>query len=254
MDNPEFPWYDINVRHALMMGVDLQTIADTFYSGEADIYHYPTDPGPESVDYRVPMDELPADVQELYTYQPEKAKQLLEAAGYGDGFTLELVCRVQDIDLLSIFKDYWEKIGVNLVIDAKEYAIWNSMVRSRSYKHSVLSSTATHVAFDLVDLIDPADSINNRCLVKCDECIKAYEEIWGTLDWDEQCRIFKDLTPYILEQAWEIPTPGYYWYTVWQPWLKNYHGEYSVGNSSDNNWGKWVWIDQDLKEEMTGNR
>ena len=52
-----------------------------------------------------------------------------------------------------------------------------------------------------------------------------------------------------------LPTPvgeGFWW-----PWLKGYHGETDLGWPDETGWGeipKYLWIDQDLKYEMTGRR
>jgi len=44
-------------------------------------------------------------------------------------------------------------------------------------------------------------------------------------------------------------------YTLWNPWLKNYNGEYCLGYTKF--WTsvhRYGWIDQDMKFEMTGKR
>ena len=80
-----------------------------------------------------------------------------------------------------------------------------------------------------------------------------HDQIWAEyLDWNKRCQLYKDGGVYILEHCWMIPCPQPYNYTMWQPWLKNYHGEMSVGNTTQYNWPIWVWIDEDLKEEMIG--
>ena len=61
---------------------------------------------------------------------------------------------------------------------------------------------------------------------------------------------FKELMRYVYEQAWAIPyfeTPGS---NGWWPWLKNYHGEESMGFWNAPNWVNWAWVDKDLKKSM----
>ncbi len=41
---------------------------------------------------------------------------------------------------------------------------------------------------------------------------------------------------------------------LWQPWVKHYSGEYQVGYYDSYMYVPYIWIDQDLKEEMTGMR
>jgi len=61
------------------------------------------------------------------------------------------------------------------------------------------------------------------------------------------------LAPYLMENAFMIPVPSPYIYTVWRPWLKNYSGEMGNAPTLVNSYFiKHIWIDQDLKEEITG--
>ena len=45
-------------------------------------------------------------------------------------------------------------------------------------------------------------------------------------------------------------------YEFWTPWLKGYSGEVGVGPDPGENMGvfRYVWVDQDLKYEITGKR
>jgi peptide/nickel transport system substrate-binding protein len=56
--------------------------------------------------------------------------------------------------------------------------------------------------------------------------------------------------PYVLEQAWCVQSPVPNTYTVWWPWIKGYHGEYSPGICNEFRWAKYIWIDQELKKSM----
>ncbi|MEK7353871.1 MAG: hypothetical protein AABZ77_05125, partial [Chloroflexota bacterium] len=67
-------------------------------------------------------------------------------------------------------------------------------------------------------------------------------------------KLYYDLMPYVMEQAWMIPLPGAWSYVFWQPWVKNYRGEQILSFSAATNWVKYVWIDRDLKQQMTGGR
>jgi peptide/nickel transport system substrate-binding protein len=58
----------------------------------------------------------------------------------------------------------------------------------------------------------------------------------------------------VLEQVWVIGTTLPYVYDVWWPWLKNYHGEQNLGYANTFKWCQYAWLDQDMKEKMTGSR
>lgn len=81
---------------------------------------------------------------------------------------------------------------------------------------------------------------------------EAVEDIRTTLDPDERNRKLKELGVYAMSQAWEIACPGEYTYTFWQPWLKSYSGEYTVGptDSFSGPFAGPIWVDQELKKAM----
>jgi hypothetical protein len=64
----------------------------------------------------------------------------------------------------------------------------------------------------------------------------------------------KEVYPYILEESWQVAMPGYYSYRFWWPWVKDYNGVGGVGYLNGSNYVAYIWVDQDLKEEMTGKR
>jgi len=67
--------------------------------------------------------------------------------------------------------------------------------------------------------------------------------------------IMKESSMYYLQQVWYILLPSTYQYSFWQPWLKSYGGEYQMGYA--NLWcayPRYVWLDLNLKEKMTGRR
>jgi peptide/nickel transport system substrate-binding protein len=253
VDNTSFPWSNLKVRQAMSMAVDYQAIANTYYGGDAAWYHYPGPAYDEAKDYKTPFNELPKAIQDIYTYQPDKAKQMLADAGYAKGFDVKITCQAIDSDLMSIYKDYWAKIGVNMIVDVKEYAVYQSIRAGGKAEQGIYALTSMQVAFDMVE-VNPTHPYNYS-KVNDKKCQDAYEQLWANyMDWNKRCQIYKDISQYILENVWTIPCPQPSWYTMWQPWLKGYHGEMSVGNTSQYNWAKWVWIDQDLKEQMTGRR
>jgi peptide/nickel transport system substrate-binding protein len=250
LDNPAI-FSDIKIRQALHMSIDYQAIVDGYYGGDAVVYNFPAPANVESRDFFTPLNQLPQNVQNLFKYQPDKAKQMIAEAGYPKGFDLEVVCRTTDVDLLSIYKEYWAKIGVNLIIAPKEYAVWNSARVGKGYKETIFCQTSMNLPLPMEDF-----RIGRNMSYITDSRVeeirnKSFAAFW---DWNERCRLFKEINPYLLELCWFIPSPSFYSYTMWQPWLKNYHGEESNGNNNRFQWARWVWLDQDLKEKMMGTR
>ncbi|MDZ4230539.1 MAG: hypothetical protein U1B77_01825, partial [Dehalococcoidales bacterium] len=70
------------------------------------------------------------------------------------------------------------------------------------------------------------------------------------LNDDKAYEIAAETYNYIAKQAYVVDFPTAYTYTLWWPWLKNYHGEYVLGTSNNFGFTKYIWIDQDLKRSM----
>jgi len=248
-DKPELPFYDKRVRQALALGVNNQEIKDDYYEGNAELVVHPISPLPEFKDMYTPLEELPEAVQELYGYNPEKAKQLLAEAGYPDGFTTEIICTAASADLLSLIKAYWEKIGVTLNLEVKEGAVYSSIGFRRTHKEMIISTGVDSTPSSWVNFA-PGDTGNKSMIddPRVNQAIDEWQE--HTSDWDKLCQIAKETYPYILEQCWTIPLPTGHSFFFWTPWFKDYNGEYSVGYYNFYAGTIYSWMDEDLKKEM----
>jgi len=248
-DKPELPFHDQRVRQALQLGLDNQAIVNDYYVGNAVLVNHPITPLPELMDMYTPLEELPEVVQELYGYNPEKAKQLLAEAGYPDGFTTEIICTSGGVDLLSIVKAYWEEIGVILNIEVKETAVFTSIGFRRTHKEMILDATIDSTPRTWNNFAP--DNQGNKSMID-DPVVNEAIEYWLThsMEWDNIAQKARETYLYILEQAWTVPLPPGYSFTFWWPWLKDYNGEYSIAFYNWHNYAMYLWIDQDLKKEM----
>jgi peptide/nickel transport system substrate-binding protein len=117
VDRP--PFSDDRVREALDIAIDRDDYITKLYFGEGK-YNGPV---PWPLEYwALPQDELRSSLK----YDPERAKELLSAAGYGDG--LELQTPVPNIgdcpQVATIIADHYRKVGVNLKIELKDLAVY----------------------------------------------------------------------------------------------------------------------------------
>ena len=252
-DKAELPFSKKEVRQALMMAIDYNTIIEDYYNGEAELPAFPITPEPELMGTYLTLEEAPEVVRELFSYNPEKAKQLLSAAGYPDGFKTSIICTNPMVDYLSIIKDMWAQINVDLEIVTEEIGAYNGRWASRNYDEMfntlwpssgtyvrMLALTGTGVGQNLSFVNDP----------KVNETKSKMLDAFAAGDQATVDSLFKNLLPYVLEQAWCIQSPVPYTYAVWWPWIKGYNGEYSPGICNEFRWAKYIWIDQDLKKSM----
>ena len=89
--------------------------------------------------------------------------------------------------------------------------------------------------------------LRNNSYINDPRIENAYQEIQKNIivNFAKADEIYRELMPYLQEQAYYIPRPSPYSYVIWWPWLKNYHGETTVGL-----WLPFIWIDQNLKKSM----
>ncbi|NLW41047.1 MAG: peptide ABC transporter [Tissierellia bacterium] len=120
---------DKNVRQALVYGLDRQGFVDNFFKGHGQVCHVPL--SPVSWAY---TDELASKINK-YEYNPEKAIELLEAAGWKegpdgirekDGMKLNFVYSTYpDVEwveqLIPVLIDNWGKIGVGIEVNYMDF-------------------------------------------------------------------------------------------------------------------------------------
>ena len=231
------------VRRALAIGTNREAIAKaTFF--EADIHSWPqSTKNPAAF---TPFDELPESAQELFEYDPEKAKKLLAEAGYPNGFTVVAPVRAAEtdrVDMLSQIADQWSKIGVTVDMRPMETAAYAEF-ESREVGVVPPYDVWLHGEFN----IDPLITIGGRfSWYYFDDFLKAKK----TADGEARMDILKDIcvraiddvvpgiplgTPYFLQASW--------------PWVKNWYGETEESAWGTSHINARIWIDQELKKNL----
>ncbi|MEE8413576.1 MAG: ABC transporter substrate-binding protein [Dehalococcoidales bacterium] len=246
------PFDDIRVRRALFMAIDFNTIAESLYGGDAPIVTWPLKPNKEFMDAYLTLDEAPASIQELYTYNPDKAKQLLADAGYPDGFKTTVVLEAPRADYMSVIKDMWSRVGIELSLNVVERGAFRGISASRDYEglNHGFAAGAEGALYQAIRM--RGNGVTNQSYIDdpfVHESAEAMQKILIT-DLDEANRIYKKLMEYALDQAWMIPSPQDEPYTFWWPWVKNYSGESSIGYYNSQSWAQFIWLDLDQKKEM----
>ena len=253
-DKNDSPFADKRGRQALWLAIDNQQILDDYYGGEGTLLKWPLMEFKEYAGAYVHLEELPESVQELYGYNPEKAKQLLADAGYPNGFKAKIICYNQRAytDPLTMVKAMWAKVGVELELEPKEWGAYTSVIARRAYDDMLFGYySGAGTCFKAINYT--GSGMYNGGYIDDPVLNKAREEMLAAYP-DEVVadQIHRELMPYLLEQAYVIALPAGKQYRFWWPWVRNYSGEYSMGYYNLYNYSKYVWLDQELKESMFG--
>ena len=246
VDNPTLPWSNLQVRQALQLGLDRQTIANDYDQGQAEILAFPVPPRRlyETLGIYRPLDTLPADVQALFQYNPTEAKQLMAQAGYPNGFTMQVILEQSQVDEASLLVNQLAAIGVTLTLSVQQDAVYTSISSGRTFTQGIFATGLgnTPQAFHN---FRPTDSgnlsyINDPTVNQLIANFANYFMIDDSKAWP----LIGDATPYILQQSWYLTLPAPYTFTVWWPQVKNFDGEFCLSGGDFYSYPRYIWIDQ----------
>jgi peptide/nickel transport system substrate-binding protein len=236
------PFDDIRVRKAMQMAVDIPTIAATYFGGSM----VSTPMGKIGLKgYYTPFSEWPQEVKDGYIYNPSGAKKLLSEAGYPGSFKTSMTVRsTDDMGLIQILKSYLLDIGIDVEIKPMDPAAFTAYTQAGL--HEMCTGLGT------IPTNPPINCLNNfyskHVSYKSDH-IKdqiyddLVEKAMISLDLNEFKQLIIQADMRAITQQWAVTLPSKTIYTIYQPWLKGFHGEANViGRLSSK-----LWIDQSVK-------
>jgi peptide/nickel transport system substrate-binding protein len=248
------PLDNIAVRRALFRATNIDGFGKMVYAGldlDVPLHWFPMyskDPSATT-----PMNELPADIKELYDYNPEAAKKMLADAGYPNGFTLEVntdsSAAVQA--MTSLLADQWSEIGVELDIESYASADQHVYGFERNYTHLCYDDIETANAILTVRQAGETGHFLNITTSEDAYVDAEMKKIMGEIDDGKRNAMLKDLGVYVLGQVYSVPMSAKLMANYWWPWIQNYYGEVSIGDVADFEMVlSMAWIDQGMKKEM----
>jgi peptide/nickel transport system substrate-binding protein len=245
------PFDDIRVRRALNMAVNKVEIIKDYYGGHAEMLGYPMHPDFEG--YYEPLDKMPESVQELFRYDPAKAKKLLAEAGYPNGFSFKAqvtTASVDHMELLPMVAAYLAQVGVKVEIQPMEYPAFLSTMMTKTHAAGYFQSQGHTTPMTAIRKTFVTKENWNPSMHSDPEFDKKMASAYAERDEKVRKQIMRELTREILDKAPHIWLPSGYVHTAWWPWVKNYGGELRAGAVRPGPIYARIWIDQEMKKQM----
>ncbi|MFS0577029.1 ABC transporter substrate-binding protein [Sporosarcina sp. 179-K 3D1 HS] len=199
------PFDKKEVRQALNYAIDKQAIIDSFFEGRADIAKNPMPPSISGYN-----DDI-----EPYEYNPEKAKELLAAAGLADGFEMELWAMPvprpympDGMKVAEVIQKNLADIGITAKIVSHEWGTYLELASKGDADAFMLGWTGDNGDPDnfLYVLLDE-DNIgsNNYTYYKNDELHDIFIEAQTEVDEEKRIELYKKAQEIIHEEAPWVP-------------------------------------------------
>jgi peptide/nickel transport system substrate-binding protein len=145
--NVEFPTFsDVRIRQALNYAIDKETIVSAILNDTVDLAYGPLSSA--FADYN-------SAVEGYFTYDPDKAKSLLEEAGY-DGTEVVFRTSIGGSGMLSpeematFIQDNLREVGFNAKIETIEFVSWMDAIRDPQNELTVMSWNISPIEPDLM--------------------------------------------------------------------------------------------------------
>jgi ABC-type transport system substrate-binding protein len=234
------------VRQALMMATDLQTISNLVYGG-GPIYSWPVAQGDPAY---TPLQDLPASTQALFTYDTTKAQQMLADAGFPSGFTTTITVKSDAVqqDIATLVAGDWAKVGVKASIITLDPTAFTATWANRSYTGVI---AWTYSAFNPLASMGNVDPTGQAATYAAGE---PFIDMWKKADQETdpvaRSADEKQEALALMDDVGWIPFADPYSLNCYWPWIKNYYNEVEAGYINYMPMINTMWIDPNVKKNL----
>jgi peptide/nickel transport system substrate-binding protein len=216
MKDPSSPFADIRVRQAIAYAVDTKAVVDAVYEGMYPVTNQLALPDRSAYDTSI----------KGYPYNPEKAKELLAAAGYSTAKPLvtkiSYTTNQDKTDYYTLVQSYFSKVGINLTLEPLDSAAFTKMITSGWNKQLVdyqLSYNEIEMKYSssLAACLSakPARYMN---VITPDAFNKLYDSMLGESDMAKRTAAYKQLNKMAVDEyCLVVPMHGYQLYNARSP-------------------------------------
>lgn len=190
------PLSKTEVRQALCYAVDRDAINNFIFGGKSHIIGSHMIPALSK--YYEPEAET------VYSYDPEKAKELLADAGYADGFDLEITVPSsysQHVDSAQIIADELSQVGINVTLNQVEWSTWlQDVYKGGNFQATVIGFDGTLAPSDWLKkyVTDDAKNFMHYSNTEYDD---VFNTAYTTVDDDVKVENYKKAQMILAEDA-----------------------------------------------------
>lgn len=197
LNNAVEPFNDERVRQALCYAVDPQGIMDLISDGKGTEIGSSMFPAFEK--YYMP------ELNDVYSQDFDKAKELLAEAGYPDGFSFTITVPSnyqQHIDTAQVLVEQLKNIGVTAEIELVEWETWVSEAyTNRNFETTVVGVDASSLTASALLSRFVSDAPNNFINFSNADYDAAYARAEAAVDDEEKTEAYKECERLLAEHA-----------------------------------------------------
>ena len=193
-NRPEFA--DPLVRRALHHAIDREGIAGGVFADEVTPTVQPFPPDYFATDPDVAHD--------LFPHDPERARELLEEAGYPDGFSFELytVTIPSQLQVVEVLADQLGEVGLDVSIRQFEGIVMIDRFYGEQDGDAMFMTWGGRPDPSMtIDLLYTSESFANPSGLTSDEIENLHAEAVATVDEDERARLLRELSALVAEDS-----------------------------------------------------
>ena len=197
LNNAEKPFDDVRVRQALSYAVDRQQILDLAFDGYGTLLG--------SSMYPAFSKYFDDSLTDYYTYNTEKAKELLTEAGYPNGFdmTITVPSNYQPhMDTAQVIVEQLKAVGINATIQPVTWESWvQDTYSNRQFQSTVVGVDASSMTASAMLSRFVSTAGNNFINYSNADYDALYAQAQACYDDEEQTAMYKDLEKNLTENA-----------------------------------------------------
>lgn len=249
------PFDDVRVRHALQMALDIESWGETYFKGYASLRPQGW-LGDGLTGYASTWDDWPDEIKGYYSYDPEGAEALLDAAGLprgddGTRFKLEfMISAGDDRGWKELIADGWRKVGIDVTLVVPDGAEMGQ--RTAALEYDIRSGISGYEWNPIGQLLHWTTNPGawNPAGVADPVYDAMVEEVQAATNMEDRQRLARAAAQYLVDGHWVIWGARVPHFSAHWPWVKGFNGESEAGDMDRALLFSRMWLDQDLKKEL----